>query len=77
MIQALRDFISDRPAMAGFAAPQLSEWNYWDEATEYEALLRSGALKNDPASEFAVVTYLRDAAKSGVTIDLPNDTTRP
>jgi hypothetical protein len=77
VIQALRVFISDRPTMAGFVAPQLSEWNYWDEATEYEALLRSGVLKNDPASEFAVVTYLRDAAKSGVTVDLPNNTTRP
>ena len=47
--------------MAGFVAQQLADWNCWDVATEYAALLRSNAIK-DPASEFAIVNYLQRAA---------------
>jgi hypothetical protein len=63
VIQAYRTFIRERPPMAGFVAPQLAEWNYWDAATEYAALLKSGAIK-DPASELAIVTYLQSAASA-------------
>jgi hypothetical protein len=67
VIQAYRAFIRERPPMAGFVAPQLADWNYWDVTTEYATLLKSNAIK-DPASEFAVVNYLQRAAaaKSGV-----------
>jgi hypothetical protein len=61
VIAAYRAFIRERPPMAGFVAPQLADWNYWDATTEYAALLKSGAIK-DPASEFAVNIYLRRAA---------------
>jgi hypothetical protein len=61
VIQAYRAFIRERPPMAGFVAPQLGDWNYWDATTEYAALLKSNAIK-DPASEFAVVNYLQRAA---------------
>ena len=61
VIQAYRAFIRERPPMAGFVAPQLADWNYWDATTDYEALLNSNAIK-DPASEFAVVNYLQRAA---------------
>jgi hypothetical protein len=47
--------------MAGFMAPQLIDWNYWDASAECAALLKSNAIK-DPASEFAVVHYLQRAA---------------
>jgi hypothetical protein len=67
VIQAFRLFIRGRPPMAGFVAPQLADWNYWDATTEYAALLKSNAIK-DPASEFAIVNYLQSAAaaKSGL-----------
>lgn len=66
VIQAYRTFIRERPPMAGFVAPQLAEWNSWDAATEYAALLKSGAIK-DPASELAIVSYLQSAAAAGAT----------
>ena len=61
--------------MAGFVAQQLADWNYWDVATEYAALLKSNAIK-DPASEFAIVNYLQRAAvrPGGSSIDHPNPT---
>jgi hypothetical protein len=64
VIQAYRTFIRERPAMAGYVAPQLANWKYWDAAPEYAALLKSNAIL-DPASEFAVTSYLRSAAAAG------------
>jgi len=61
VIQAYRVFIRERPPMAGFVAPQLADWNYWDATVEYATLLKSNVIK-DPASEFAVVNYLQQAA---------------
>ena len=66
VIQAYRVFIRERPPMAGFVAPQLADWNYWGAAPQYAALLKSKAI-SDPASEFAVLSYLQraDAARAG------------
>ena len=61
VFQAYRVFIKKRPPMAGFVAPQLTEWSYWDAAAEYAALLASNAIP-DPASEFAIAIYLQRAA---------------
>jgi hypothetical protein len=61
VIQAYLAFIRERPRMAGFVAPHLADWNYWDATNEYAALLKSNVIK-DPASEFAVVNYLQQAA---------------
>lgn len=66
VIQAFRTFIREHPAMAGSVAPQLADWKYWNAAPEYAALLKSDAIL-DPASEFAVVSYLRGAAAAGAT----------
>jgi hypothetical protein len=66
VIQAYRTFIREHPPMAGFVAPQLAEWDYWDVTEEYTALLKSKAIK-DPASEFAVVNYLQRAASANET----------
>jgi len=66
VIQAYRAFIRERPPMAGFVAPQLADWDYWDATTEYAALLKANAIK-DPASEFAVVNYLQRAASANET----------
>jgi len=42
VIQAYRTFIRERPPMAGFVAPQLADWDYWDVTTEYVALPHAG-----------------------------------
>jgi len=61
VIEAYLAFIRARPAMAGFVAPQLADWNYWGAVQDYQSLLKSDAIK-DPASEFAVTVYLQRAA---------------
>ena len=67
VIQAYRAFIRERPPMAGFVAQQLADWDYWDAATEYAALLKSNTIA-DPASEFAVVNYLQRAASANAAV---------
>jgi hypothetical protein len=64
VIEAYRDFIKERPPMAGFVAPQLADWKCWDAAPEYAALIRSSAAL-DPASQFAIANYLKRAAEAG------------
>ncbi len=60
VIQAYRFFMEAHKPMAGFVAPDLGDWGYWDAVPEYAALLKSDALK-DPASSLAVVSYLQRA----------------
>jgi hypothetical protein len=67
VVEAYRAFIRERPAMAGFVAPRLADWNCWDAAPDYSALVKSNA-SMDPASEFAIVNYLQRAAKAGVAM---------
>ena len=68
VIQAYRAFIRGRPPMAGFVAQQLADWDYWDAAMDYAALLKSNAIA-DPASEFAVVNYLQRAASANAALE--------
>jgi hypothetical protein len=68
VIQAYRAFIRQRPLMAGFVAQQLADWDYWDAATEYAALLKSNTI-TDPASHFAVVNYLQRAASANAALE--------
>jgi hypothetical protein len=67
VVQAYQAFIRERPAMAGFVAPQLADWEYWGVTAEYAALLQSHAIK-DPASELAVVNYLQRAASAKAAV---------
>lgn len=67
VIQAFRDFIRERPAMAGFVAPQLADWGCWDAAADYAAILKSNP-NMDPASQFAIGIYLKSAAEAGVAM---------
>lgn len=67
VIQAFRDFIRERPAMAGFVAPQLANWGCWDAAADYAAILKSNP-NMDPASQFAIGIYLKSAAEAGVAM---------
>jgi hypothetical protein len=65
VIQAFRTFIKQRPAMAGFVAPQLADWGCWDEVSDYSAIVRSNP-DMDPASQFAINIYLKRASEAGV-----------
>ncbi len=65
VVAAYRDFIKLRPPMAGFVAPQLADWGCWDAAADYAAIVKSKA-PIDPASQFAIVNYLKRAAEAGV-----------
>ena len=67
VIEAYRVFIRERPQMAGFVAPQLADWGYWDAAPEYATLLRSQVIK-DQGSELAVASYLQQAAAAGAPL---------
>ena len=57
VIEAYRFFMRERKPMAGFVAPQLTDWEYWDATPDFVALLKENAIP-DPASHFAVLTYL-------------------
>ena len=65
VVAAYREFIKLRPPMAGFVAPQLADWGCWDAAADYAAIVKSKA-EIDPASQFAIVNYLKRAAEAGV-----------
>ena len=65
VVAAYRDFIKLRPPMAGFVALQLADWGCWDAAADYAAIVKSKA-EIDPASQFAIVNYLKRAAEAGV-----------
>ena len=56
--------------MASFVAPQLADWGCWDAAPEYAAILKSNAAM-DPASQFAIVNYLKRAAEAGMPVPWP------
>ena len=50
--------------MAGFVASDLADWKVWDVTGDYVALLHSNRVR-DPASQLAIVTYLRESADAG------------
>ncbi len=60
VVDAYRHFIRDRKPMAGFVATYLSDWRAWDAVPDYVEVLRANVVK-DPASQFAILTYLRDS----------------
>jgi hypothetical protein len=76
VVGSYRRFMQERKPMAGFVAQDLADWEAWDATGDYVALLKSDALK-DPASHFAVVSYLhrspRTEAKAAlrVLVDQP------
>lgn len=57
VIEAYLFFMRERKPMAGFVAPQFADWEYWNATPEFLALLEANALQ-DPASHFAVLSYL-------------------
>ncbi|MBU3030699.1 hypothetical protein [Paracoccus marinaquae] len=57
IVSTLRDFVRERPAMAGFVAPDLIRWQEWGATEDYVNLLNDEAIA-DPAGEFAAVSYV-------------------
>ena len=67
VIAAYRLFMRERKAMAGYVAQELADWKYWDATSEYEALLKSDAVK-DPAAHFMIVNYLQRSPQSKASL---------
>jgi len=63
VVGSYRRFMQERKPMAGFVAQDLADWEAWDATGDYVALLKSDALK-DPASHFAVVSYLHRSPRT-------------
>jgi hypothetical protein len=57
VIQAFLVLIKERTPMAGLVANHLAEWEYWDAAAEYAAVLASN-VPLDPSTRGAIVAYL-------------------
>lgn len=57
VIQAFLLVLTERTPMADLVAGHLAEWEYWDAAAKYAALLASN-VELDPASRGAIVAYL-------------------
>jgi hypothetical protein len=57
VIQAYLLLLRERKPLAPLVAGHLAEWDYWDAAPEYAALLASNA-PLDPSSRGAIVAYL-------------------
>ena len=70
VIQAFLGLIKERPPMAGLVAAHLAEWEYWDAAAQYAALLASNTTL-DPASRGAIVGYLERCPRAEVKAALP------
>jgi hypothetical protein len=72
VVAAFRRFIRARPAMAGFVAPELVEWQAWEASGDYAALIEAGAV-TDPAEEFAILSYLRQSPDPAAKAALEDD----
>ena len=64
VIEAYRAFMHAHPDMAGFVAPELAEWGYWDAAPEFAAILESNVRQHDD-SRAAIVAYLQQSPRRG------------
>jgi hypothetical protein len=68
VIQAYRLVIEHRPRLAGFVAPTLAHWGYWDAGPDFLAILRSGTLH--PAARFGIVNYLKASPRPEAQVGL-------
>jgi len=60
VIQSYRKFMRERPEIAGYVAPDLAAWKYWDAVPEYVALMKSDVRQQFP-SRLATLAYLRQS----------------
>jgi len=64
VIAAYMAFIHAHPDMAGFVAPELAEWGYWDATPEFAAILQLNLRQHDD-SRAAIVAYLQQSPRRG------------
>ena len=69
VIESYRAFIKEHKDIAGFVAPELAAWQYWDVVPEYAAIMKSDLRQQYP-SRLAIVAYLRQSP-GGERLDLP------
>ncbi len=60
VIQSYRIFMKKHPEIAGYVAPDLAAWQYWDAVPEYLALLKSEVRQQYP-SRLAILAYLQQS----------------
>jgi hypothetical protein len=61
VIQSYRMFIKERPEMAGYVAPDLAAWQYWDAVPEYVALMKRTDVRQQFPSRLAILAYLHQS----------------
>jgi len=64
VIEAYRVFMRAHEDMAGFVAPDLAAWGYWEAAPEFAAILESN-VRQHADSRAAIVAYLRQSPRRG------------
>lgn len=62
IVFAYGEFVRAHPPMAGFVVQDLSDWGSFEIANELEIIAKSGAI-HDPASLYAITTYLQHETK--------------
>ena len=67
VIQSYRTFIKEHRELAGFVAPDLASWRYWDAVGEYVALSKSD-IPQHYASRMAIANYLRHSPAGSADI---------
>ena len=60
VIESYRMFMKQHPEIAGYVAPDLAAWQYWDAVPDYLALMKSGVRQQYPA-RLAMLVYLRQS----------------
>ena len=60
VIESYRLFMQAHPEIAGYVAPDLAAWQYWDAVSDYIALMKSDARQQFP-SRLAILNYLRQS----------------
>ena len=64
VIEAYRVFMRAHENMAGFVAPDLAAWGYWDATPEFATILASNVRQHDD-SRAAIVAYLKQSPRRG------------
>ena len=64
VIEAYRVFMRAHEDMAGFVAPDLAAWGYWDATPAFATILASNVRQHDD-SRAAIVAYLKRSPRRG------------
>ncbi len=68
VIRSYRMFMQEHKEIAGYVAPDLAAWQYWDAVPEYVALMKSDLRQQYP-SRLAIVAYLKQSPGGAAGVD--------